>query len=118
MRLAEIVADQLAQDIEDSLQPTDAPPPDPMPAALYALTEIIAETDDLILRDRLQAIHQLIAGTPTSIGHHIGLATPELDPLRLVPLGSPNAEVAATHGLTQTTVTPPLPTAPRRPERR
>src|SRR3546814_13525878 len=98
MRLAEIVADQLAQDIEDSLQPTDAPPPDPMPAALDALTEIIAETDDLILRDRLQAIHQLIEGTPKSIGHHIGLAPRELDALRLVALGPTTSQVAARLG--------------------
>ncbi len=102
VRLAGIVADQLAQDVEDSLSPAPPAPLDRAPAALEDLARLVAETSDPALRERLAGIHRALA--PASPAPDVALAPREVDVLVLVAGGATNAEVAARLGLGEETV--------------
>lgn len=114
LRAAEVLADQLRQDVEDALH--RAEPASPGTAgALAELAEIVAGTADPVLRARLARIHRELSGTP---GHPVGeapaLAPREVDALRLVAVGATNVEIAARLGLSPETVKAYLRTAMRK----
>lgn len=105
MRLAAVVADQLAQDVATSLAPAPLARPDPMAAAVDDLAHIIAETTDPDLRGRLQAIHAAVCGTRSGrVEDQSTLAPREVEVLRLVEVGATNVEIAARLGLRPETV--------------
>ncbi|WP_051133500.1 helix-turn-helix domain-containing protein [Nocardia paucivorans] len=97
LRTAEIVADQLRRDIEDKVRPE---PDDP----LTELAAVIAETDDPVLRDRLDRIHRRLGGAPVVPANGTTLAPREIEALRLVAVGASNMEIAARLGLSPQTV--------------
>lgn len=102
VRLMTVVAAQIARDV----QQTPAPEPaEAVPAALDDLARVVAETGDPDLRARLQAIHRTLTGGRAGAPGAAPLLAPrELDVLRLVSVGAPNAEIAATLGLSPETV--------------
>lgn len=113
VRLAGIVADQLAQDVEHALRPAPVPATDTAPEALDELARIIAATADPDLRARLAGIHRALAPRRRR-GSRVALAPREVDVLRLVAVGATNAEAAARLGLAEETVKAYLRTAMRR----
>ncbi|SHK15142.1 GAF modulated transcriptional regulator, LuxR family [Pseudonocardia thermophila] len=114
MRLTEVVADQLAKDVERMQQPEPAEADDPVAAALDDLARLIDETADPALRARLQAIHTAIA-RPRGTGRSDVRLTPrEIDVLRLVAIGARNVEIAARLCLSPETVRCYLRTAMRK----
>lgn len=99
LRTAEIVADQLRRDIEDKLRP-EPEATDP----LAELAAIIRETDDPVLRTRLDRIHRRLGGDHATVPGETTLAPREVETLRLVAVGASNVEIAARLGLSPQTV--------------
>lgn len=117
MRLATVVADQLALDVTEDLQgaPADRDCADPAETAVDDLARIVQETADPALRARLQAIHRTLSGAATAPAPGwVALAPRELDALRRVERGESNAEIAARLGLSPETVKAYLRTAMRK----
>lgn len=111
LRNAAVVAAHLARDIA-TLRPRPGPTPArPVPesprSALDELAAVIRATSDPRLRDQLTRIHRELAG-PTSPAPEAPpvsvLAPREIDALRLVEVGSSNAQIAEQLGLSPETV--------------
>lgn len=120
LRSAISVAAQLQRDVAAELRPdrSQVPAPsDPNPRrALAQLAQLIDETPDMQVRQRLVQIHHDLGGSTTpSPPADLGRLTPrETDVLRLVGAGATNLETAAELGLSPETVKSYLSSAMRK----
>ncbi|TCK25731.1 helix-turn-helix transcriptional regulator [Pseudonocardia endophytica] len=113
LRNADAVASTISRDVVSLLdRPAPAPPPGPSDSASYTsalgeLADIARTTADPALRAALARIHRRLSGrtgTPRPGADAPSLAPRELEALRLVAVGSTNAEIAARLGITVDTV--------------